>query len=123
MCRYDAGVEIRTSRSADAYMVDVTADPVRPMVLHWAINEWQPPPPRQLAPRHKSGVPDQPLCSNSAMEHSHSVKRRDIQEGGLVEIDISLVGVCCWVPAMCHGGYCAGSHIVSRLVSAHTCCC
>ena len=44
MCRYDAGVEIRTSRSADAYMVDVTADPVRPMVLHWAINEWQAPP-------------------------------------------------------------------------------
>ena len=50
MCRYDAGVEIRTSRSADAYMVDVTADPVRPMVLHWAINEWQAPPPDSWPP-------------------------------------------------------------------------
>lgn len=44
LCRYDAGVEIRVSRSSDAYNVDVTADPVRPMMLHWAVNEWQAPP-------------------------------------------------------------------------------
>ena len=50
VCRYDAGVEIRTSRSADAYTVDVTADPVRPMVLHWAVNEWQAPPPDSWPP-------------------------------------------------------------------------
>ena len=24
--------------------MDVTADPLRPMVLHWAVNEWQLPP-------------------------------------------------------------------------------
>ena len=42
--RCDAGIEIRVSRSANAYTVDVTADPVRPMVLHWAVNEWQLPP-------------------------------------------------------------------------------
>ena len=44
MRRYDAGIEIRVSRGADAYTVDVTADPVRPMMLHWAVNEWQLPP-------------------------------------------------------------------------------
>lgn len=42
--RYDAGIEIRVARGADAYTVDVTADRGRPMMLHWAVNEWQLPP-------------------------------------------------------------------------------
>ena len=44
VCRYDAGIEIRVTKSSEAYSVDVTADPVRPLVLHWGVNEWQAPP-------------------------------------------------------------------------------
>lgn len=43
-CRYDAGVEIEVSKTGSSYDVLVKADPVRPMMLHWAVNEWQLPP-------------------------------------------------------------------------------
>ena len=43
-CRFDAGVEIEVSRTGSSYDVVVKADPVRPMMLHWAVNEWQLPP-------------------------------------------------------------------------------
>ncbi|BDA48979.1 Alpha-glucan water dikinase, chloroplastic [Coccomyxa sp. Obi] len=42
--KYDAGVEIEVSKTSSSYDVVVRADPVRPMMLHWAVNEWQLPP-------------------------------------------------------------------------------
>ena len=39
--RYDgAGVSVEVALEGDRYEVTVTADSPRPMVLHWAINDW-----------------------------------------------------------------------------------
>lgn len=49
--RYDAGgVRITATRDAAEYCVEVTADEARPMMLHWAVDEWAPPPDDVLPP-------------------------------------------------------------------------
>lgn len=58
--RYEAGIEIEVARSASgSYEVTVRADPARPMLLHWAVNEWQPPPESAWpANTHRVSQPD-----------------------------------------------------------------
>ncbi|KAK9807043.1 hypothetical protein WJX72_011773 [[Myrmecia] bisecta] len=42
--KYDCGITVVVSKDATRYKVAVTANPWRPMVLHWAINDWKPAP-------------------------------------------------------------------------------
>ena len=39
--RYEAGVHVEVARAGIGYVVDIRAEPQRPMVLHWAVDEWQ----------------------------------------------------------------------------------
>lgn len=41
MCRYDVGVDVCVAKSGVSYDVELTTRPERPLVLHWAVNEWQ----------------------------------------------------------------------------------
>ena len=38
------GIHVEVSLEGGVYAVDVTATRARPMVLHWAVNGWEPPP-------------------------------------------------------------------------------
>lgn len=42
---YDSGIDVEAVRVDGKYEVYVTAHNARPMVLHWAVNEWECPPP------------------------------------------------------------------------------
>ncbi|GFH24949.1 carbohydrate-Binding Module Family 45, partial [Haematococcus lacustris] len=39
-----AGLQVTVKRNRSQYEVELVAEPARPMLLHWAINDWQQPP-------------------------------------------------------------------------------